>query len=257
MALKLNDAGKLYRAYPKRGSAPNIKQMPKLIADGKVPMNTSQFMQRRIDEKSSSDKVRDSWMNNYFDTGDAVVYHPDGKGSWDRLKIDLDSQHLREMNLQTRINWGALILREDVYKAIDAEELTRKQLGKINEGLSKSEAKQQLIWRALARDQALLNDYVDFVFTERNYARAMAVFTDSTHGNLPEMRGWCICSLWDWSDICCDEYPNSDIGRLIGVDPVLNESGKSDSNIKTYVTGDLQTVDKVREGLEETLHPYH
>ena len=255
MALKLNETGKLYKAFPKRGSAPNTKQMPKLIADGRVPMNNAQFMQRRIDVRNAPDNVKNSWMNNYFDTGDAVVYHPDGRGSWDRLKIDLDSQHLREMNSKTLRNWGALILKPEQYNAIDGEEFTKNQLGKINEGLSESEAKTHPIWRVLARDQELLNDYADFVFIERNYALAMAVYTDFlTHGKLPEMRGWGVCSLGDWSDIFSDEYPNNDMGRLIGVGPdASNLNAKSDSKIKTYM-GELQVVDKSKAGLEETLH---
>ena len=251
MALKLNENGKAYKAYPRRGSAPNIEQMPKLISAGRVPMNNAQFMQKRLDVRNASEDVKDYWTNNYFDTGDSVIYHPDGKGSWDKLKIDLDSYYLREMNPQTRRNWGALILIPEQYNTIDAEEFTRKQLGKINEGLSKSETKAHPVWKTLARDQALLNDYVDLVFTERNYAHAMAVYTDLIHGNLPEMRGWCICSLGDWSDICCDEYINSNIGRLIGV---KLDSRKNDLGIKAHAMADFPSTDKTRVGLEETLY---
>src|SRR3989338_11493234 len=100
MALKLNTSKDAYQEFPGR----NTEQMPKLIADGRVPMNTTQLMQRRLDVINSDAKVKSSYMDNYFDTGDAVVYHPDG-----RVKIVLDSQTLREMTPDTRRVGEALL----------------------------------------------------------------------------------------------------------------------------------------------------
>jgi hypothetical protein len=50
----------------------NVRQMPKLIADGRVPASVSQIMQRRLNLRN--DEEYDFFMNNYFDTGDAVGY---------------------------------------------------------------------------------------------------------------------------------------------------------------------------------------
>ena len=93
MALKLNNTRETYKAFPEKGTALNTKQMPKLIAGGRIPMNTSQLMQRRLDVRNEDD-LKSSYIDNWFDTGDAVVYHPDG-----RLKVVLDSQDLRNINL--------------------------------------------------------------------------------------------------------------------------------------------------------------
>ena len=235
-----------------------IDQMPKLIADGKVPMSVSQLMQKRLYVRNASNDIKSFWMDNYLDTGDAIVYRSDGKFSWDKLKIDLDSQYLRAMTPQTRRNWGALILTPEQYNAIDGEEFGKSSLGKTESWLPREDIKVHPIWRALARDQELLNDYVDLVFTEGKdrfgYNVAMAAYIDLTHGSLPEMRGWCVCGLGNWSDICCDEYINSNIGRLIGV---RLDSRKNDLGIKAHAMADFPSTDKSKAGLEETLHSNH
>src|SRR3989344_2825235 len=87
MAIKLNATPEAYKEFYGR----NTEQMPKLVAEGRVPMNASQLMQRRLVYRNGPAKVKTAWMDNYFDTGDAVVYHPNGD-----VKIVLDSQTLRE-----------------------------------------------------------------------------------------------------------------------------------------------------------------
>src|SRR3989344_2984291 len=104
MTLKLNATREAYKEFYGR----NTEQMPKLIADGRVPINVSQLMQRRLDVRNSDGEVKASYLDNYFDTGDAVVYHPDG-----RVKVVLDSQNLREITPQSPLSNGALILTED------------------------------------------------------------------------------------------------------------------------------------------------
>ena len=69
MALKLNTSKDAYQEFPGR----NTKQMSKLIADGRVPMNVAQLMQRRLDVRNSDKDVKSAYMDNYFDTGDTVV----------------------------------------------------------------------------------------------------------------------------------------------------------------------------------------
>jgi hypothetical protein len=112
MALKLNATREAYQEFYGK----NVQQMPKLIADGRVPMNVSQLMQRRLDVRNSDVKVKSSYMDNYFDTGDAVVYHPDG-----RVKIVLDSQTLRDMTPESPRSNGALVLASEVYDTLQGE----------------------------------------------------------------------------------------------------------------------------------------
>lgn len=251
MALKLNATREAYQEF----YGPNVKQMPKLIADGRVPMNVSQLMQRRLDVRNSDDKVKTSLMDDSFDTGDAVAYHPDG-----RVKIVLDSQTLREMTPATPRNYGALILTGDVYDSLQGEEFKKGKLGKVNDSLSKADVKAHPVWKVLAKDQGLLNDYADYIFAEGKkrfgYDKAMGVYPDSASNDVI-MGAWFVDRLMDGSyadgrllDL------DSVYGRLLGIAPeVLSVTGKGASNIKAYTTADLQAFDKAMKGLEGVLNP--
>jgi hypothetical protein len=67
--------------------------------------------------------------------------------------------------------------------------------------MSKAEVKAHLVWRVLARDQALLNDYTDFIFAEFKerfgYEAGMGVFPGSCGGDKPEMMAW---SVWSFKE---------------------------------------------------------
>jgi hypothetical protein len=228
--------------------------MPKLIADGRVPMNVAQLMQKKLDVRNSDEKIKTSYMDNYFDTGDAVVYHPDG-----RVKIVLDSQTLRDMTPESPRDGGALILGEDVYKTLQGEEFKKGKLGKINDALSKADVKAHLVWKALARDQGLLNDYVDYIFAEGKqrfgYDTAMGVYPDSA-SDKPKLRAWCVSWLVDRSFANGRSSLDNYVGRFLGIAPeALSVSGKGASNIKAYTMVDLQSFDSAVKGLEATVKP--
>ena len=177
-----------------------IEQMPNLIAEGRIPMNVSQLMQRRLDVRNADKDVKISWMDNYFDTGDAIAYHPEsgGRGRWDKLKIVLDSPHLRDMTLKKEETNETLFLEEDLYKTLEGEEFKNGKLRKTGEWLSKEDVKAHPIWRVLARNQSLLNDYTDYIFTELKDRvgtnAAMGVFL-SPVGNNPHMRALLVKGL--------------------------------------------------------------
>jgi len=233
MDLKLNTMEPYKEFYGR-----NTEQMPKLIADGRIPMNFSQLMQRRLDVRNAKTNVKSAWGDNYFDMGDAVAYHPDG-----RVKIVLDSQYLREMTPETQRNSGALVLTSEQYDAMDGEEFKEGKLGKTGEGLSKRSAKAHPVWRVLARDQALLNDYVDYIFAEgkERYDTAMGVYPYSAQGNTPEMRAWYVDRLVDWSYASGGDDLDSVSGRFVGIAPeALSAPSKGVSNIKTYTMADVQ-----------------
>jgi hypothetical protein len=201
---------------------PLIEQMPLLIGEGRVPMNTAQLMQRRLEAKNGPEDVKKSWMNNYFDTGDAVVYHPNGD-----IKIVLDSQTLREMTPESQRIGGALILGEDVYNALQGEVFKKGKLGKTGDWMSREEVKDHPVWRFLARDQALLNDYTDFIFAECKercgYDAAMGVHLCLYDGDNPEMRAWSVdrlVSIGGRNDL---DYG---YGRLVGISKSLVEMTK-------------------------------
>lgn len=229
MALKLNATRDAYQEFYGK----NVQQMPKLIADGRVPMNVSQLMQRRLDVRNSDRAVKSSYMDNYFDTGDAVVYHPDG-----RVKIVLDSQTLRDMTPESPRNNGALILTSEVYDTLQGEEFKKGKLGKTESPLSREDIKTHPVWKALARDQGLLNDYTDYIFAEGkerfSYDTAMGVYPDSA-GNDVKMRAWfvnrlgCRSGAVGWDDL------GDGGGRFVGIAPeALSVPSKGASNIKAY-----------------------
>lgn len=247
MSLKLNTSREPFKEF----YGQNVKQMPKLIAEGRVPMNTAQLMQKRLDVRNSDPKVKDPWMNNYFDTGDGIVYHPDG-----RVKVVLDSQHLRDMTPESPRNGGALIIGEDVYNTLEGEEFKKGKLGKVNERMSKADIKADPKWKVLAREQALLDDYADYIFAEGNYDTAMGVYTGSANGDTPEMRAWYVNRLGSRSTAYGRYDLDLDYGRFVGIAPeALGASNKGASNVKTYTMADLQAANKAVQGLEGTLHP--
>ncbi len=261
MTLKLNTTKQPYKTFPEKGTAPNTEQMPKLIADGRIPINVAILMQRRLDVRNAEKDVKSSWIDNYFDTGDAIVYHPDG-----RVKVVLDSQHLREINPKSKLNGGALILAEDIYNGLQGEEFKKDKIGKTGSSLSKADAKSHPVWKVLARDQVLLNDYVDYIFAEGKqrfeYDPAMGIYTSSTSGDVPEMRAWCVCGFGGGSIAYGGGILDGDVGRLVGLAPeVLGASSKGASNIKTYTMEDLQAFDSTAKRLEgvltsEVLRPF-
>lgn len=262
MALKLNATRDAYREFSKEASGHprNVDQMPVLIADGRVPMNVAQLMQRRLDVRNSDPDVKSSYMDNYFDTGDAVLYHPDG-----RVKIVHDSQTLRDMTPESPGSNDALILGEDVYNTLQGEEFKKDKFGTVNNGLSRADVKSHPVWKVLARDKELLNDYVDFIFgeyqgrfakgTALDDLRLMGVYPDSA-GDNPKLRAWCVSGLESRSNANGRDGLGCDYGRFVGIAPeALSASGKGVSNIKTYTMADLQAVDKTMKSLEGILHP--
>ena len=247
MALKLNTSREAYKEFYGR----NTEQMPKLIADGRVPMSVAGLMQRRLDVRNSDSDVKSSYMDNWFDTGDAVVYHPDG-----RVKIVLDSQTLRDMTPESPRNGGALILTAENYDALQGEEFKKGKLGKTGDWLSRADVKSHPVWKVLARDQALLNDYTDYIFTEGKHNTAMGIFPSSANGETSEMRAWYVSRLGGGSGADGRNDLDGGDGRLLGIAPeALSAPGKGASNIKAYTMADLQAVDEAMQGLEGTLHP--
>jgi len=255
MSLKLNTTPEAYKAFPEKGTAQNVEQMPKLIAEGRVPMNVAQLMQRRLDVRNGPVEVKTNWIDNYFDTGDAVVYHPDG-----RIKIVFDSQTLREMTPESQRNNGALVLTEDIYNVLQGEEFKKGKLGKTGEWMSKADVKAHPVWKVLAREQALLNDYTDFIFAEGNqrfkYDTAMGVFPGSCGGNKPEIRAWCGYGLGSGSSADGRNYLDSDNGRLVGLAPeALSAPGKGASNVRTHTMADVLTAKTQLDAIEKALRP--
>jgi hypothetical protein len=227
LALSTKNESKAFKKFYGKSA----EQMPKLIAEGRTPMSTAQLMQRRLDVRNDIVGVRHAWLDFGFDTGDGVVYHPDG-----RVKVVLDSEDLRDMNSESRICRGALVLTDDDYNALKGsyvEEFERGKLGKVNEWLSKQEAKSHPVWKVLARDQILLNDYVDFIFAEcehrggHDISEAMGVYLRPCSGDVPELRELYVMELFHRACIVSRYDLGAKGGCFVGLAPeALNLLGK-------------------------------
>ena len=255
MSLRLNQSPENFKEFFGR----NVEQMPKLISEGRIPLSVAGIMQRRLDVRNASDDVNASWRDNYFDTGDAVVYHPDG-----RIKIVLDAQILREMNPDSKRNAGALVLTPEQYNAMTGEEFKKGKLGKVNDGLSKEDVKAHPVWKVLARDKALFNDYVDYIFAEGKqrfgYDTLMGVYLGSakgdTPGDTPEMRAWYVGRLENRSLVDGRSSLDDDDGRLVGVAPEAQSAKISGiGNVQRYTMADVQGAVSELEALEKLVRP--
>ena len=219
----------------------NVEQMPKLIAEGRTPMSVAQLMQRRLDVRGASEDVKSAWMDNYFETGDAVVYHPDG-----RVKIVLDSQHLRDMTLESKIERGVLVLTRDAYDDLEGEEFEGRNFGKVCERLSREEAKAHPVWRVLAREQALLNEYADLIFAEGKerfgYDTAMGVFLGQLYSAInPELEVWNIGKLKGRSYAGSIADTDCKKGCFVGLAPeAQNLLGKPVGQVRACTAAELQ-----------------
>ncbi len=251
MSLRLNPETEGFKEFYGRST----EQMQELIADGRVPLSVAGLMQRRLDVRNFDAKVKSSYMDSCFDTGDAVVYHPDG-----RLKIVLDSQYLREMTPQTQRNDGALVLTQEQYDAMDGEDFKKGELGKTEDWLSKADVKRHPVLKVLARDQALLNDYADLIFVDGKekfgYDKAMGVFIDSTNGDTPEMRAWFVDELGLRSGVFGRYDLGNGGGRLVGVVPEAQGAKISGvGNVKCYTMADVQDAVSELEALNQSARP--
>ncbi len=148
-------------------------------------------------------------------------------------------------------------MTEEAYNALQGEEFKKGKLGKVDEWLSREAVKSHPVWKVLARDQGLLNDYTDYIFAEGKQRfgndEAMGIFPSSAQENTPELRAWYVNRLGNrsyalgWGDLDSDDV------RFVGIAPEAPSKGVS--NIKAYTLADLQAVDKAMKGLEGVLNP--
>jgi len=196
----------------------STEQMPILIAEGRTPLSIAGLMRRRLEVLNSSDEVKRFYWDNYFDTGDGIAYHPDGRG-----KIVLDAQPLRELTPLSSSQLSALVLPSGVYDRLEGVEFSREDLAKYITGgrLKQGNVKKNRVWQVLARDENLLNDYAKAVFSQLreryNEDRAMGLYRGSAE-NVPTMRSWYLNRLGSRSNADVIHL-GFDVGRLVGVAP--------------------------------------
>ena len=212
MALDLNNVVAPYQEFYGRV----VGTMPNLV-DGRVPASVSDVMAQRLHSG------KQDWKDNYFFVGDAIAYHPDGK-----FKIVLDSESLRGLNSQSTLSFGALVLEDGAYETLKGVEFKRNELSsQLNIDLTADEAKVHPVWKVVARDQDLLNAYIDTMYPEMkqrfgqgntNYDNNMGFYVEDGEKR-PTLRALVVRRLGSRSQLYGRYDLDGDYGRLVGVAP--------------------------------------
>lgn len=198
-----------------------VDRMPELVAQGYSPISVAGIMEQRIKAWQSGDQeLAQLWGKNYFDSGDGIMYHPDG-----RIKVVPDSETLRSVNPNTSLKWyGAQVLSEGTFDKVQGEEFSRKDVKRFaNEYLKQNEAPENPIWLALARgDKELLKEYVGQVYSRINDPDLMKIWV-SDAPDFEAERLWCFGGLDNGSLVVGDNGGrlDGDGGRLVGVAPKM------------------------------------
>ncbi len=193
------------------------EEMPKLISEGFNPISVSDVMVNRINSRYSEEKSKSYWLNNYFDTIDAIAYHPNNK-----MKIVFDSQNLKDVNSESQFHKGSLILEDSVYESLNGFEFTRKELeNNLWKWFNAKQIKSNPIWKTLARDQNLLEEYSEYILSEgkikfgTNYDHAMAIYFTFPE-KIPTMRALNIWGMGLGSCVFGSHVLNSGFSRVVG-----------------------------------------
>ncbi|PIN88483.1 hypothetical protein COU61_04735 [Candidatus Pacearchaeota archaeon CG10_big_fil_rev_8_21_14_0_10_35_13] len=197
----------------------NTEQMPLLISSGRVPMSVFDLLEKRtqlLTSRNPDKKEFDYFMNNYFDTGDGVVYMPNGD-----LIVAYDSERLRNMDSASSLVNGALDLSGFDISRVSGKRFSKSEVENMvkDTELSLSQVNEHLIWLALAHDdKALLKKYSESFFKyakkELGYDTNMGVYLGSP-AKVPIMRAWFVSRANSKSD--ADGGSNLDAGRLLGL----------------------------------------
>ena len=229
--MNLNDEEKFKEFYGEAN-----KQMPNLISDGRVPLSVAGLMRRRLKVLNRSSEVRESWWDNYFDTGDGAVRHSDG-----RLKIVHDAKYLRQLDPQTRLVGGAVPFSDGEYESLIGREFSKADVKKYcNKSLTREEVVKNPVWLQLAGDdKKLLKEYVFSVFAQVkkrfNYdGKMLGIYHSTVPNEGAAGRLWFMCRLDDFigdSRASGNLHLDDDLGRLVGVS-VEGKRNEQSSNAK-------------------------
>ena len=155
-------------------SGPLVETMPKLLVQGYTPISISEIVEQKIKAWIRGDrKLINFWSQNYFTSGDSVMYHSDG-----RIKIVRNSQTLKNVNQKSILdNDGSLILPEGTFENTNGFEFSKKEVLKYgNKYLKKEKILESPIWIALlGNNKELLRQYTQYVFLKSNHSYVMRI----------------------------------------------------------------------------------
>ena len=203
----------------------NVDQMPKLLASGKEPMSIAHLMEQRIAvrERGIPQVQHDAWWNNYFDTADLWLRHPDKGGKvvpYDAQVLNFLREHVKP---DERLVDGAVPLPNGLFEAMEGLDLTPADIERLNSrGYAPREAKNSGVWKELARTQERLDTYVDAVAPRAGGDQNMMNLCFGKASEVPTGRLWYI-DYW-YNDSLANGSNNltNAYGRLVGVAPKLH-----------------------------------
>lgn len=169
-SFSLNDGpGDRYKMfYTSKGSSlhsvyeTKLKEdLPRLLGEGRVLMSASDLMRRRLEVLCSegNEQVQDAWWQNSFYAGDAVITHPD-----DGIKIVLDFEFSKNFD-RDKVSTYRMILDEGVWDSLEGLHIQSDWGHYMNEYsiMSMQDAKKDPVLRFLARDDVLLERYIETI----------------------------------------------------------------------------------------------
>ncbi len=218
MALQYLDGPRIHEKYEGR----NTEQMPKLLADGKEPMNVAHLAEQRIYVRGKGIPTvqHDDWWNNYFDNADLWLRHSDGRGKvvpYSAQVLDFLRENLKP---ETKLVDYALPLPDGFFEAMDGLLLTSGQIEKLHtKRYSVKEAKDSDVWKTLTGTQERLDHYVDAVAAETGRTQNLMNTYFGPVSKVPTGRRWYVDDRYNGSYASGNNYLTSDNGRLVGVAP--------------------------------------
>lgn len=162
-------------------------------------------------------KILEKLENNFYDTCDSTIYHPDG-----RVKIVLNSKNIYNLNNESKIKYdGSLILPSNSFQNTEGFEFSKDDVNKYCEiDLTKKQILENPFWMALFNeDKHLLKEFRDYVFSEDKYSPKMRIYINKSRPRVQTERLWCLNGLDGNCVIDCDSYGvlNSNNAKLIGL----------------------------------------
>ena len=227
----------------------NTEQMPKLIADGRVPMNIFQLMQRKLGLINDDSSVKDFFMDNYFDTGDLKAQRGDEvklvlTTYADGSITDLGRKYLELINPEeVLVNRAVNLGIEERYDNLQGNGVVVTRADKLAKALctplSQEDVKDSLFWKVMLRHSdevpkeftvpGLHEEVIPYIFSEyqRRFAKdekidnlnLMGVYLDSYKTSDSEMRAWCVSRLGRGSYASGGLALDDDDGRFVGIAP--------------------------------------